>query len=289
MIRKAVIPAVFPSRNIVPFFRGFSPALLPVISNDGRVLPVIQLLVEDLLESGIREIAIITSPSRKWRFEKHFNPDFSLFPEGKIQRDPRLRTEINRLKELSSHITVMTQERAPGIGDAVLAARDWVSGEPFLMVPGHFRFVSYNEIPVFRQLIQQRVPESHSLAIECSPIRKNPKDGYVTLVRTPDEHLKVSDIQYGVTPDFARKELPGFCRQKDSFPRITGPIIFEPIVFDIIDRMIEKNIVLDGKIELFSIWEILYRLDTLFAVEVKGSGMEIQDAETYITYFSVTC
>ena len=111
IIKKAVIPAAGLGSRFLPISRFIPKELLPIAN-----YPVIHEVVIEALESGIREIIIITSP-RKPMIKTYLGHAFS---------SSRYK---NRL-----HISYVDQDQPKGLGHAILQAQNLIPNEAFAVL-----------------------------------------------------------------------------------------------------------------------------------------------------------
>jgi len=121
-IRKAVIPAAGLGTRFLPLTKAQPKEMLPVLHK-----PVIQYVVEEAYDSGIREILIITGKGKR-AIEDHFD-----------RIDPLLRNnQVSSLDEMLDDLTLyfVRQRQIRGLGDAIAHAESYVEGEPFAVLLG---------------------------------------------------------------------------------------------------------------------------------------------------------
>src|SRR3990167_5252304 len=146
-IRKAVVPVAGYGTRFLPVVKTIPKEMLPVLNK-----PVIQLIVENLVEAGIKTIVLVTSSSKKAvddYYDSHFELENKLEEAGK---DKELR-EIKRLAKLADIIYVRQKEMR-GNGDAILCAKEAIGDEPFIVSWGDsfFQVDGGNE---FKMLISE--------------------------------------------------------------------------------------------------------------------------------------
>ncbi len=125
VITKAVIPVAGLGTRFLPVTRSVPKALLPVLEK-----PLIQYAVDDAVEAGITDIAIIED-ARSVGSYFHSMPDL----EGKLREGGR--DELaDEMVEISSRarITSIKQLEPLGSGHAILLAENFVGGEPFVVI-----------------------------------------------------------------------------------------------------------------------------------------------------------
>jgi UTP--glucose-1-phosphate uridylyltransferase len=144
-VRKAVIPAAGYGTRFMPIAKAVPKEMLPLVDK-----PVIQYVVEEAVASGIEDILIIISRSKR-PIEEHFHPAFDLEAELAAKgRDADL-AELRRMQTMA-RIHFIWQPKMGGLGDAILYAQDHVGNEPFAVLLGDTVVTTNDTKPVTRQL-----------------------------------------------------------------------------------------------------------------------------------------
>lgn len=128
-VRKVIIPAAGFGTRFLPATKAQPKEMLAVVDK-----PLIQYAVEEAVESGIKNIAVITSRGKS-TMEDHFdrNPELEQFLEEKGKLD--FLEEVRRISNLAEFCYIR-QKEALGLGHAILMAKDYVGDEPFaVMLP----------------------------------------------------------------------------------------------------------------------------------------------------------
>ena len=128
-ITKAVIPAAGFGTRFLQITKSIPKDMLPLVDR-----PIIQIVVEELVEAGIKDIIFVVSPHKR-AIEDYFNPHFELetFLE-KTGKEKELK-EVKRLFKLANFVFVR-QRRMGGTGDAILTAEPAIGHEPFIVCWG---------------------------------------------------------------------------------------------------------------------------------------------------------
>jgi UTP--glucose-1-phosphate uridylyltransferase len=126
-VRKAVIPAAGFGTRFLPATKSQPKEMLSVIDK-----PLIQYGVEEAVQSGIENIAIITSRGKS-TMEDHFDrsPELEQFLEEKKKLD--FLGEVRRISNLAEFCFIR-QKKALGLGHAILMAENYVGKEPFAVL-----------------------------------------------------------------------------------------------------------------------------------------------------------
>ena len=145
-IRKAVIPAAGFGTRFLPATKAMPKEMLPIVDK-----PTIQYIAEEILESGIDQILIISGHAKR-AIEDHFDssPELEshLYEHGKMS----VLKEIRKISSIKIHY--VRQQYMRGLGDAILCAKDFVDGEPFGVILGD-DVVYHPEKPALKQLMEQ--------------------------------------------------------------------------------------------------------------------------------------
>lgn len=128
-VRKAVIPAAGYGTRFLPATKATPKEMLPVVDK-----PIIQYVVEGAVEAGIEEIIFVTS-SNKRPLEDHFDYNFELEEKLKRAGKDELYNLIRSISDMARFVYVR-QKEARGTGHAVMAAKDLIGDEPFLVLYG---------------------------------------------------------------------------------------------------------------------------------------------------------
>ena len=126
-VRKAIIPAGGFGTRMLPATKVVPKELLPVVDK-----PLIQFIVEEVAESGIEEIILITG-RQKGSVEDHFDSfaELELFLENKKKAEL-----LDMIRGLSGLVRIVSvrQSYPMGLGHAVLCARNLINNEPFAVL-----------------------------------------------------------------------------------------------------------------------------------------------------------
>jgi UTP--glucose-1-phosphate uridylyltransferase len=127
--------------------------MLPIVDRDGLTKPVIQIIAEEALESGIEEICVVCAPgdADKYRRQLRLLEDELLKTYEGVEW---AREQARRLDNLSRRLSFAVQEEPLGYGHAVYCARDFAGGEPFLLLLGDHLYVSNTQQRCAQQLMQ---------------------------------------------------------------------------------------------------------------------------------------
>jgi UTP--glucose-1-phosphate uridylyltransferase len=174
-VHKAVIVAAGLGTRMLPASKVIPKEILPVVDK-----PALQVVVEEVVASGIEEIVLVLSPNRTIGLE-HFQPA----PELERYLEQRGRHEIlENLRQTNrlARFTAAWQHQPLGLGHAVLQAREAIGDEPFAVILPDDIFDS--ERPCLRQLLDASEAETApTIAVMRVARSEIPKYGIVDIRR----------------------------------------------------------------------------------------------------------
>lgn len=144
-VRKVIIPVAGYGTRFLPVTKAMPKEMLPIIDK-----PVIQYIVEEAVESGITDVILVTSHTKR-PVEDHFDDNFEL--EAWLQKKGKKKElkEIKRISKLANFIYV--RQKGPyGNATPVKNARDIIGDEPFAVLFGDDVF-SCPRRPRLRQML----------------------------------------------------------------------------------------------------------------------------------------
>lgn len=128
-IRKAVIPAAGYGTRFLPETKAMPKEMLPIVDK-----PVIQYVVEELVEAGIEQIIIVTGWHKRAiedHFDRHLELEYKLKEAGKLEQ----LEQVKKISQMAEFVYVRQREQR-GNGDAILTAKNIVGDEPFIVFWG---------------------------------------------------------------------------------------------------------------------------------------------------------
>jgi len=145
-ISKVVIPAAGFGTRFLPQTKAMPKEMLPIVDK-----PVIQYVVEEAVQSGIKDIIIVTGANKR-AIEDHFDvPNEDLVKNLVSGKKDHLLNQIREISEMANFIYV--RQKGPyGNGTPVLAVEPIIENEPFAVLWGD-EFI-YSKPPRLAQMIK---------------------------------------------------------------------------------------------------------------------------------------
>jgi len=273
-VRKAVITAAGRGTRQYPASGAVQKEMFPLVDRDGLTKPVIQIIGEECIDSGIEEICIITQPGEEKYYRDYFrrmsNDEAKLF-RGK---DWAI-LESEKLGAFGSRLHFAEQKTPEGFGHAVYQAKEFVGDEPFLLLLGDHLYVSDIKDRCARQLI--KVYEQYMLdaVTGVQPTLEKQLHLFGTIKGEPIDAAKgiykAELIVEKPAIDFARDNLVTPALPAGNYLAHFGTHVFSPRIFDSLEYLIKNNLREKGEIQLTAAQEHLRQnTDKYWAVLVQG-------------------
>lgn len=144
-VTKAVIPAAGLGTRVLPATKAQPKEMLVIVDK-----PSLQYIVEELVQSGIKDIVIVTGRNKN-SIEDHF--DYSYEVESTLKKDGKneLLEKIENISDMAN-IFYVRQNHPKGLGHAILKAKPFIGDDPFVIALGD-DIVYNDEYPVAKQMI----------------------------------------------------------------------------------------------------------------------------------------
>jgi len=216
-VRKAVIPAAGLGTRFLPATKSVPKEMLPIVDK-----PAIQFVIEEAIGAGIKDILVITAPSKK-PLEDHFDTNYEL--EGLLEA--RGKTDmLEMVQDISSmaklHFT--RQGRPLGLGHAIGMARSFVGDEPFAVLLPDDILVDKGEL-LGRMIDVQAETGAAVIAAGHYPLEEVISYGVIDPLSVDGDRIQVKRIV----------EKPPIEEATSNYGLAPGRYVFPAAIFDEID------------------------------------------------------
>jgi UTP--glucose-1-phosphate uridylyltransferase len=220
-VRKAVIPAAGLGTRFLPATKAMPKEMIPVVDRPG-----IQYVIEEAVREGLDDILLITSRNKS-SMEDHF--DHSPELEARLEEAGKTAEleEVRRIGELAT-LHYVRQKEPKGFGDAVLAGRNHVGDNPFVvMVADELVPEPENDERSLTKRMIEIYEETGSSVIAVQEVPHEDISSYGAIDPEPvsDDVVKLKDMVEKPEAEKAPSNLAS-----------RGRYVFGPEIFDAIDR-----------------------------------------------------
>ncbi|MBL7114464.1 MAG: GHMP kinase [Kiritimatiellae bacterium] len=281
-VRKAVIPAAGMGTRLFPATKSVKKELFPIIDRDGRAKPVIMTIVEEVLNAGVEEVAIIVQKEDKDLFESFFGLPPRIEHYNKLSQDDKEYSDY--LMGIGRRVTLLTQDTQEGFGHAVYCAREWVGAEPFMLLLGDHIYSSDTDESCALQLMNQFAKTGHSVVgLKRTPVDKVKHFGCVTGEWDDDDGQLLSITEFAEKPseDYAREHLRVEGMESDEYLTLFGQYVLTPKVFEYLEEHISGNLRESGEFQLTSCLDRVRKEEGFAGHIVQGRRYDIGLPDAY--------
>lgn len=249
-IRKVVIPAAGFGTRFLPETKAMPKEMLPIVDK-----PTIQYIVEEILDSGIEDILIISGHAKR-AIEDHFDssPELEqhLFEHNKME----LLDEVRKVANIKVHY--IRQQHMRGLGDAILCAKDFTDGEPFGVILGDDLVYNGDDTPALGQLLEQ-YEKTGGTIVGCQLVEREQVSSYGIIKGNLTEN---SDLV--LVEDMVEKPK---IEEAPSRLAALGRYVITPDIFEILEHTKPGK---GGEIQLTDALKVMAHNGNVYAYNFKG-------------------
>lgn len=200
-VKKAVVAVAGSGTRLLPATKSMPKEMLPIVDK-----PIIQLVVEELVEAGIEDIIFVTRWDKK-PLEDHFDHSIALEEDLRKNNKHDLAEKVSNIAELANFIYV--RQKGPyGNGTPVLSVASLVDDEPFVFVWGDDLVKSKTSFT--KQMVEDYEQNGHlMIGVQKVPLEVVNRYGIVKLREGTNE---IEDIIEKPSVEEAPSQLADFGR-----------------------------------------------------------------------------
>jgi UTP--glucose-1-phosphate uridylyltransferase len=224
-VTKAVIPAAGFGTRFLPQTKAMPKEMLPIVDK-----PIIQYIVEELVDAGIKDIIMVTGYHKR-TIEDHFDyPNLDLVENLKMggeKKKPMLEA-VEKIANMANFVYV--RQKGPyGNGTPLLNVRDIVGDEPFIYTWSD-DFIVANPSR-FKQLIAAYDKYGYSCLSGVKAAKDEDYDRY--------GFVGGKELEPGIIDAEVLIEKPGKENAPSDLATVSG-FLFTPDIFDYLDKAMLK-------------------------------------------------
>ena len=281
-VRKAVIPVAGFGTRLYPATKAIKKDFLPVLDKDGLFKPVIMILLEQLVQSGIEEVCLIIGREEQHLYESFFEPmskeNYDKLPEDKQRYE-------DKLVKLGKMIHYVYQDERKGFGHAVYQSRNFAESEPVLLLLGDMVYESFIGETCSSQLIS--CYEAHGLPVismQEVPLEQVVHYGIMHGVweSAKEEQMRLDCIYEKPAADYAEENLAVRCKDGKRYFAVFGQYILTEEVYRVLEKNIREKRLNRGEIQLTDALEQVRTTSGMMGCCIKGRAYDVGLPQMYI-------
>ena len=216
MITKCLFPAAGYGTRFLPATKAMPKEMLPVLTK-----PLIQYGVEEAMEAGLTEMAVVTGRGKR-AIEDHFDISYELEHQIKGTEKERYLADIRNIIDVCT-FSYTRQIEMKGLGHAILTGETLIGNVPFAVLLADDLCVGYGESVLGQMVELYKKYRCSIVAIEEIDIAESTKYGIVDGKEIENGVFMVSDMVEKPFPQDAPSNMA-----------IIGRYILTPDIFDIL-------------------------------------------------------
>lgn len=262
MIKKCLFPAAGYGTRFLPATKAMPKEMLPIVNK-----PLIQYGVEEALQAGLKQIAVVTGRNKR-AIEDHFDINYEM--EHQINGTDK-EQYLTGVRSLISECTFSytRQIQMKGLGHAILTGRTLIGDEAFAVVLADDLCINTEGDGVLEQMIKLYKQFRCSIvAIQEVPLEDTAKYGVISGEMIRDDVYRVHSMVEKPKPEDAPSNLA-----------IIGRYILTPDIFDLIEQTEPGK---GGEIQITDALMKQAQDGCVIAYKFKGQRFDCGSVEGYI-------
>lgn len=219
MIRKCLFPAAGYGTRFLPATKAMPKEMLPIVNK-----PLIQFGVEEALDAGITDMAIVTGRNKR-AIEDHFDISYEIEAQIQGTNKEQYLQGIRRLMD-NCTFSYTRQIEMKGLGHAILTGRRLIGDEPFAVILADDLCLNLEGDSILKQMVQLYKQFRCSIvAIQEVEPEEVSKYGVIAGEMIRDDIFRVNSMVEKPKPEEAPSNLA-----------IIGRYILTPDIFELIEE-----------------------------------------------------
>lgn len=277
-VRKAIIPVAGFGTRLYPATRMIKKDFFPIVDTDGLVKPVILILLEELINSGIEEICIVLgSEAERQQYRDFFETRLEKEHLSKLSLQNQEYEE--KILNIGKHLQYVYQTEKKGFGHAVYQCADFTKGEPVLLLLGDTLYHSFTAKSCTLQFIEAYEKyDKPMISIHETPLEQVSHYGIITgnWENQNETFMRMSKIYEKPSTIYAEEHLGVRCKDNtQKYFSVFGQYILTRDVFEQLHQDIINAKDSNKEIELTSALEAVRSRTGMMAVKIKGEMFDM--------------
>lgn len=269
---KVIIPVAGLGTRMLPATKAIPKEMLTVADK-----PLIQYIVNECVNAGIREIVLVTHSSKN-AIENHFDTSFELetMLEKRVKRS--LLDEVRSIVPKDVTLIHVRQGHAKGLGHAVLCGRAVVGNEPFAVVLPDVILAEFSADQKTENLAAmiKRFKETNHSQIMVAPVPMENVSSYGVA------DCQGVEIPAGESAKIVRMVEKPKVEEAPSNLAVVGRYVFSANIWDLLEK---TPVGVGDEIQLTDAIDMLIEQETVEAFNMTGRTFDCGDKLGYMEAF----
>lgn len=284
-IRKAIIPVAGFGTRLYPATRTMKKDFFPIVDKDGKVKPVILILLEELVNSGIEEICLILgSEQEREEYRRYFETRLADEHFNKLKVEDQ--NFERHILGIGKRLRYVYQTEKRGFGHAVSLAANFAANEPVLLLLGDTIYRSNKSKPCALQLMEAYEKYSKPMiAIHSIPLKDVSYYGIMSGCWENRDETVMNISRFCEKPKVSYAEDQLAVKMHNGEQRyysVFGQYVLTPEVFEQLKKNINDGVVSErGEVELTTALEQVRGKYGLMGVQLDGEMFDMGIPQAY--------
>ena len=266
---KAIIPVAGLGTRMLPATKAIPKEMLTIVDK-----PLIQYVVSECVNAGIKEIVLVTHSSKN-SIENHFDTSYELesMLEKRVKR--QLLEEVRSIIPQGVTIMHVRQGNAKGLGHAVLCAKPLVGDEPFVVVLPDVILAEFSANQKKENLaaMLQRFRETKISQIMVAPVLPQEVSNYGIV---DCDGVALENGQSAVIKNIVEKPA---VEEAPSNLSVVGRYVFSSAIWNLLAK---TPVGVGDEIQLTDAIDMLIEQETVEAFHMSGKSFDCGDKLGYL-------
>ncbi len=264
-VKKAILPVAGLGTRFLPITKAIPKEMLAIIDR-----PMIQLIVEEALASGISQIILING-HHKGNIEDFFDTNYELNNVLAKKGDVANLKAVEKISN-NGFICSLRQKEALGLGHAILCARPLIGNEPFAVLLGDdLIFTDAQTPPALAQLIENYYKTGIAQVALISVARAE-----IYKYGAAEGNVDPKNAHNFVINNLVEKPPQGTEKTDQA---VVGRYVLTPAIWNILEKLPPSN---DGEIQLTDALFKLMKVEGLMGYRFLGARVDAGDRIGYL-------
>lgn len=273
-IKKAIIPLAGNGTRMYPYTKSIPKAFIPVV-HDGMLKPIFMVILEEIYDSGISDIALIIDRKDKELYDSFFQQNGDNNLTNRYEK---------KIENIFQSITYIYQREKLGLGHAVWLCKKFVDNQDFLLALGDQLPLSYTSYSCLKQVLESykfhKIPIIASVLTDIEDVH-NYGIVHGNLSKSNESEFFIDKIFEKPSKEVAIDECYLMRNNNKEYYSIFGYYILNEKIFEVLNDMIKKENKENGEYQLTTALNKLIEEQKVKSLIINGQFLDVGNVSSY--------
>lgn len=282
-ITKAIIPVAGYGTRLYPITKIINKEFLPVIDK-GLIKPQIAILLENIYDSGLKEICLCVSSKEQIKMYKNYFCKKVKYKKS-IEKDKIKIEHEKKMMQIGDCLKFIINKNVnKGFGYSVSLFQKFANGEPVAMFLGDTLYKTNNSIDCITQLLNAyKLVKAPILGITRIPLKEVEKYGICSGKFINENIIKIDGLIEKPTIDYVRNNMIIKNGNNQNYYKVFGNYIITSEIFEVLKKYINET---TGESQLTMALDNISKMNKLYGIEIDGKSLDFGNVKSYSMNFT---